>query len=110
LLLDEPTASLDGKNSAAVVELIEQAKARGAAIVGIFHDEAVRRRSPTDCTRWGNSMIINNVKLVLEDEVVHGSLEVQDGAFAPLPKARAARGDGRRRRLAAAGAYRAAYR
>ena len=44
LLLDEPTASLDSKNSAAVVELIEQAKARGAAIVGIFHDESVRNR------------------------------------------------------------------
>ncbi|MGP3591234.1 phosphonate C-P lyase system protein PhnL [Vagococcus sp. WN89Y] len=42
LLLDEPTASLDAKNSAAVVELIAQAKARGAAIVGIFHDDAVR--------------------------------------------------------------------
>ncbi len=42
LLLDEPTASLDAKNSAAVVELIHEAKARGAAIVGIFHDEAVR--------------------------------------------------------------------
>ncbi|EER2566041.1 phosphonate C-P lyase system protein PhnL, partial [Escherichia coli O145] len=27
---------------AAVVELIREAKARGAAIVGIFHDEAVR--------------------------------------------------------------------
>ena len=44
LLLDEPTASLDSKNSAAVMELIEQAKARGAAIVGIFHDDAVRHR------------------------------------------------------------------
>ncbi|MCX8291441.1 phosphonate C-P lyase system protein PhnL [Enterobacter pseudoroggenkampii] len=44
LLLDEPTASLDDKNSAAVVALIEQAKARGAAIVGIFHDETVRTR------------------------------------------------------------------
>nr|WP_309834103.1 phosphonate C-P lyase system protein PhnL [Pantoea sp. SORGH_AS_0659] len=44
LLLDEPTASLDSANSAAVVELIEQARARGAAIVGIFHDEAVRAR------------------------------------------------------------------
>ncbi|EEW2010999.1 phosphonate C-P lyase system protein PhnL [Escherichia coli] len=42
LLLDEPTASLDAKNSAAVVELIREAKARGAAIVGIFHDEAIR--------------------------------------------------------------------
>lgn len=44
LLLDEPTASLDAKNSAAVVELIEHAKTRGAAIVGIFHDAAVRDR------------------------------------------------------------------
>ena len=44
LLLDEPTASLDAKNCAAVVELIEQAKTRGAAIVGIFHDESVRTR------------------------------------------------------------------
>ena len=44
LLLDEPTASLDAKNSAAVVELIREAKARGAAIVGIFHDETVREQ------------------------------------------------------------------
>ena len=44
LLLDEPTASLDAKNSAAVVSLIHEAKARGAAIVGIFHDEAVRHQ------------------------------------------------------------------
>lgn len=44
LLLDEPTASLDSVNSAAVVSLIEQARARGAAIVGIFHDRAVRER------------------------------------------------------------------
>lgn len=42
LLLDEPTASLDAKNSAAVVGLINEAKARGAAIVGIFHDETIR--------------------------------------------------------------------
>jgi alpha-D-ribose 1-methylphosphonate 5-triphosphate diphosphatase len=26
-------------------------------------------------------MIINNVKLVLEDEVVHGSVDVQDGVI-----------------------------
>ena len=44
LLLDEPTASLDSRNSAAVVQLIERAKMRGAAIVGIFHDEGVRQR------------------------------------------------------------------
>lgn len=42
LLLDEPTASLDATNRAVVLELIRAAKARGAAIVGIFHDEAAR--------------------------------------------------------------------
>jgi alpha-D-ribose 1-methylphosphonate 5-triphosphate synthase subunit PhnL len=42
LLLDEPTASLDAANRAVVLALIDEAKARGAAIVGIFHDEAAR--------------------------------------------------------------------
>jgi len=44
LLLDEPTASLDATNREVVLSLIEGAKARGAAIVGIFHDEPARKR------------------------------------------------------------------
>ena len=44
MLLDEPTASLDAQNREVVLSLIEAAKARGAAIVGIFHDEAARDR------------------------------------------------------------------
>ncbi|WP_292293116.1 phosphonate C-P lyase system protein PhnL [Marivita sp.] len=44
MLLDEPTASLDAANRDVVLSLIEDAKARGAAIVGIFHDEAARTR------------------------------------------------------------------
>jgi alpha-D-ribose 1-methylphosphonate 5-triphosphate synthase subunit PhnL len=44
LLLDEPTASLDATNREVVLALIEEAKARGAAILGIFHDEAARAR------------------------------------------------------------------
>jgi alpha-D-ribose 1-methylphosphonate 5-triphosphate synthase subunit PhnL len=44
LLLDEPTASLDPANRETVLSLIEEAKSRGAAIVGIFHDEAARAR------------------------------------------------------------------
>ena len=44
MLLDEPTASLDGPNRDVVLGLIEEAKARGAAILGIFHDEAARAR------------------------------------------------------------------
>lgn len=44
LLLDEPTASLDARNRETVLELIEEAKCRGAAIVGIFHDSEARQR------------------------------------------------------------------
>ena len=44
LLLDEPTASLDAANRDVVLSLIETAKARGAAIIGIFHDQAARDR------------------------------------------------------------------
>jgi alpha-D-ribose 1-methylphosphonate 5-triphosphate synthase subunit PhnL len=42
LLLDEPTASLDAVNRRVVIELIGQARDRGAAVVGIFHDHEVR--------------------------------------------------------------------
>jgi alpha-D-ribose 1-methylphosphonate 5-triphosphate synthase subunit PhnL len=44
LLLDEPTASLDGDNRASVIGLIDEVRARGTAIVGIFHDSEVRER------------------------------------------------------------------
>jgi alpha-D-ribose 1-methylphosphonate 5-triphosphate synthase subunit PhnL len=44
LLLDEPTASLDATNRETVLTLIEEAKAGGAAIVGIFHDLEARAR------------------------------------------------------------------
>ncbi len=44
MLLDEPTASLDAANREVVLQLIEEAKARGTAIIGIFHDEAARAR------------------------------------------------------------------
>ena len=44
LLLDEPTASLDPVNREVVLALIEEAKARGAAILGIFHDAEARAR------------------------------------------------------------------
>ena len=44
LLLDEPTASLDAANREVVLTLIEEAKARGSAILGIFHDEGARAR------------------------------------------------------------------
>lgn len=42
LLLDEPTASLDARNRAVVVEMINEKKSKGVALLGIFHDEDVR--------------------------------------------------------------------
>ncbi|CAN7518495.1 phosphonate C-P lyase system protein PhnL [Rhizobium rhizogenes] len=42
LLLDEPTASLDARNRAVVVSMIEEKKKAGVALLGIFHDEEVR--------------------------------------------------------------------
>ncbi|MGP1355419.1 phosphonate C-P lyase system protein PhnL [Roseicyclus sp.] len=47
LLLDEPTASLDRENRETVLSLIEEARARGAAIIGIFHDLEARARVAT---------------------------------------------------------------
>lgn len=42
LILDEPTASLDARNRAVVVEMIRAKKEAGVALLGIFHDEEVR--------------------------------------------------------------------
>ncbi len=42
MLLDEPTASLDEANARVVLELIDEAKAAGSALIGIFHDRAIR--------------------------------------------------------------------
>jgi len=42
ILLDEPTAALDATNRRVVIEMIQEAKFRGTAMVGVFHDEEVR--------------------------------------------------------------------
>ena len=42
LLLDEPTASLDNENRAAVIDLVAEKKRRGVAVVAIIHDKEVR--------------------------------------------------------------------
>lgn len=52
LLLDEPTASLDAGNRRIVIELIREAKAAGAAVVGIFHDEEVRDAVADRCVHF----------------------------------------------------------
>ncbi|MEO1593016.1 MAG: phosphonate C-P lyase system protein PhnL [Cyanobacteria bacterium J06632_22] len=43
LLLDEPTSALDAQNRAVVIDLILQRKAQGCGLIGIFHDEEVKR-------------------------------------------------------------------
>lgn len=47
LLLDEPTASLDADNRAVVAQLLDEARAAGTAMLGIFHDEDTRDRVAT---------------------------------------------------------------
>jgi len=47
LLLDEPTASLDGDNRNVVAELLHEARASGTALLGIFHDDDMRDRVAT---------------------------------------------------------------
>jgi alpha-D-ribose 1-methylphosphonate 5-triphosphate synthase subunit PhnL len=47
LLLDEPTASLDAENRRRVMDLLKEARDRGAAILGIFHDQDFAREAAT---------------------------------------------------------------
>jgi alpha-D-ribose 1-methylphosphonate 5-triphosphate synthase subunit PhnL len=42
MLLDEPTASLDRENHAIVLDIIQEAKQAGCAMLGIFHDSKIR--------------------------------------------------------------------
>ena len=49
LLLDEPTASLDSGNRQVVIDVIQAARARGTAIIGIFHDDEVRHAVASRC-------------------------------------------------------------
>jgi alpha-D-ribose 1-methylphosphonate 5-triphosphate synthase subunit PhnL len=53
LLLDEPTASLDAANRRVVIELLREARERGCAIVGIFHDAEVREAVGTRSLELG---------------------------------------------------------
>jgi alpha-D-ribose 1-methylphosphonate 5-triphosphate synthase subunit PhnL len=44
LLLDEPTAALDEASAQIVAGLVEEARTRGATVLGVFHDAETRRR------------------------------------------------------------------
>jgi alpha-D-ribose 1-methylphosphonate 5-triphosphate synthase subunit PhnL len=41
LLLDEPTSALDTTNTRVVIDLLQERKAAGCAMIGIFHDHEV---------------------------------------------------------------------
>ena len=47
LLIDEPTASLDPANRDVVIDLLDEIRVAGSAVVGIFHDDDVRARLAT---------------------------------------------------------------
>jgi alpha-D-ribose 1-methylphosphonate 5-triphosphate synthase subunit PhnL len=49
MLLDEPTASLDDTNGKVVLELIDEARQAGAALIGIFHDRTAREAVADRC-------------------------------------------------------------
>ncbi|MEO1199759.1 MAG: phosphonate C-P lyase system protein PhnL [Pseudomonadota bacterium] len=42
MLLDEPTASIDRANREVVIAMINEVRAAGSAVIGIFHDQDVR--------------------------------------------------------------------
>jgi alpha-D-ribose 1-methylphosphonate 5-triphosphate synthase subunit PhnL len=57
LLLDEPTAALDADNRTTVIALIDEARAAGAAVIGIFHDARVRESVATRTFRLDSGML-----------------------------------------------------
>ncbi|AFY34831.1 phosphonate C-P lyase system protein PhnL [Calothrix sp. PCC 7507] len=54
LLLDEPTSALDTTNRQVVIELLEELKAKGCALIGIFHDAEVQSQLCNRELTFGN--------------------------------------------------------
>ena len=58
ILADEPTASLDPKNTAMILELLEKLRAVGTTIIFATHDTSLFSLVPSarviDVTRWSN--------------------------------------------------------
>lgn len=99
LLLDEPTAALDAANCAAVVALIAAARERGTAIVGIFHDEAVREAVATRTIEFGRDerpaprrsrpeLVLTNARIVAADAVIDGTVVIRDSEIAAVDPGR----------------------
>lgn len=102
LLLDEPTAALDAGNRNAVIELIAAARERGTAIVGIFHDEAVREAVATRMLDMGPreahpaprprasrpELVFTNARIVTADAEFDGTVVIRDGEIAAVDETR----------------------
>ncbi|MGY0193949.1 phosphonate C-P lyase system protein PhnL [Leptothrix sp. BB-4] len=59
LLLDEPSASLDAANRRVLIELILEARTRGSAVLGIFHDAEVRDAIASRCINLAESRALS---------------------------------------------------
>jgi alpha-D-ribose 1-methylphosphonate 5-triphosphate synthase subunit PhnL len=55
LLLDEPTSALDATNRQVVIDLLQERKAAGCAMIGIFHDDEVLTQVCDRQLIFGNS-------------------------------------------------------
>ena len=55
LLLDEPTSALDARSRERVIALLLERKAAGVAMVGIFHDDEVRKLLADRSIAFGES-------------------------------------------------------
>jgi alpha-D-ribose 1-methylphosphonate 5-triphosphate diphosphatase len=92
LLLDEPTAALDAANRDAVIGLIDAARQRGTAIIGIFHDQAMREAVATRIVEIGRQhepsvqpqrsrgkteLVLTNARIVTAEEIVDGTVVVR---------------------------------
>jgi alpha-D-ribose 1-methylphosphonate 5-triphosphate diphosphatase len=98
LLLDEPTAALDAANRDAVVTLIDEARQRSAAIVGVFHDRAVREAvatrivdlAPIEPTHGRSrravspELVLTNARIVTADAVIDGTAIIRGGVIAEI--------------------------
>ncbi len=65
LLLDEPTASLDAKTTDLVIDLVENLKNEGVAILAIFHHPELVKRIADDVVELSPPLIATNTNTEL---------------------------------------------
>ncbi|HEX6851702.1 MAG TPA: ATP-binding cassette domain-containing protein, partial [Candidatus Polarisedimenticolaceae bacterium] len=58
LLADEPTGNLDRKNAEDVLAALREARAAGATVVAVTHDEATARREASRVVRLSDGRVV----------------------------------------------------